>query len=308
MPHDALPLKAWREEVARAVFALDFKPLGDTPFHAETTPILATKSVQVLRWRHTPGYTFRDEALVRDGLSAYALVVPERPIEYAQRHGSGRLRAGEATLLNTAEPGSLGSPSPSCYVALIVPDAAEIGAGQVEPLLGQTWPRTLPALRLLRAYLSALADLPAAELAPLAARHVTDLVALAARQRLDLDTVEQAQSVEDQRVVVALDYISRNFRDPGLAEPAVAAAQGISTRYLQRLLERAGVRFTERVNAIRLEAAREAFVDQRLGHRRIAAIALDCGFSDISHFNRLFRRRFGATPSALRSHWRQSAG
>lgn len=308
MPHDVQPLKVWREEVARAVLALDFKPLGDAPFHAETTPLLASKSVQVLRWRHTPGHTFRDEALVKDGLSAYALVVPERSIEYAQRHGSGRLRAGEATLLNTAEPGSLGSPSPSCYVALVVPDVAEIDGGLVEPLLGKTWPRTLPALRLLRAYLSALAELPTAELAPLAARHVTDLMMLAARQRLDLDTVEQAQSVEDQRVMVAFDFIARNFRDPLLAEPAVAASQGISTRYLQRLLEKAGVRFTDRVNELRLDAARGALVDLSLDHLRISDIALDCGFSDISHFNRMFRRRFGATPSAMRSHWRNRAG
>ena len=33
---------------------------------------------------------------------------------------------------------------------------------------------------------------------------------------------------------------------------------------------------------------------------RICDIALQAGFSDISHFNRLFRSRFGGTPSDVR--------
>jgi AraC-like DNA-binding protein len=33
----------------------------------------------------------------------------------------------------------------------------------------------------------------------------------------------------------------------------------------------------------------------------ISAIALASGFGDLSHFNRSFRRRYGATPSDIRS-------
>jgi AraC-like DNA-binding protein len=36
------------------------------------------------------------------------------------------------------------------------------------------------------------------------------------------------------------------------------------------------------------------------GDRRISDIAFDCGFNDLSYFNRCFRRRFGLTPSAAR--------
>ena len=34
---------------------------------------------------------------------------------------------------------------------------------------------------------------------------------------------------------------------------------------------------------------------------RICDIALQSGFSDISHFNRFFRARFGDTPSGVRA-------
>jgi AraC-like DNA-binding protein len=35
-------------------------------------------------------------------------------------------------------------------------------------------------------------------------------------------------------------------------------------------------------------------------HRKIADIAAEAGFTDLSYFNRAFRRRYGETPSDLR--------
>jgi AraC-like DNA-binding protein len=42
-------------------------------------------------------------------------------------------------------------------------------------------------------------------------------------------------------------------------------------------------------------------MDPRARHRAIGDIALDCGFGDISYFNRAFRRRYGASPSEIRN-------
>jgi transcriptional regulator GlxA family with amidase domain len=41
--------------------------------------------------------------------------------------------------------------------------------------------------------------------------------------------------------------------------------------------------------------------DRRCRHLGIADIAFACGFGDISNFNRMFRRRFGDTPSGVRA-------
>jgi AraC-like DNA-binding protein len=43
------------------------------------------------------------------------------------------------------------------------------------------------------------------------------------------------------------------------------------------------------------------------GNDRICDIALRAGFSDISHFNRLFRSRFGDTPKGVRTHARMGS-
>jgi AraC-like DNA-binding protein len=56
-----------------------------------------------------------------------------------------------------------------------------------------------------------------------------------------------------------------------------------------------------RVNELRLQRAFTLLSEKSERPRRIADIALAAGFSDISQFNRLFRSRFGDTPSGVRT-------
>ena len=101
-----------------------------------------------------------------------------------------------------------------------------------------------------------------------------------------------------------LDDIAQRFQDPELRVAAVAQRQGISPRYLQRLLESSGISFAARVNELRLQRALTLLREP--GTRRVCDIALDAGFSDISHFNRVFRARFGDTPSGVRAQARRA--
>jgi AraC-like DNA-binding protein len=64
------------------------------------------------------------------------------------------------------------------------------------------------------------------------------------------------------------------------------------------LLHEAGASFTVRLTELRLRKAAERLAHP--GDGRISDIAFDCGFNDLSYFNRCFRRRFGLTPSAAR--------
>jgi AraC-like DNA-binding protein len=80
----------------------------------------------------------------------------------------------------------------------------------------------------------------------------------------------------------------------------VARCQGISPRYLQRLMASSGTSFTERVNELRLQRAFELLTESLASAQRISDVALEVGFSDVSHFNRLFRARFGDSPRGVR--------
>jgi AraC-like DNA-binding protein len=102
------------------------------------------------------------------------------------------------------------------------------------------------------------------------------------------------------RLGAARDHIAESFDEPELTVAAVAGRQGVSPRYLQRLFEASGTSFTAYVNELRLQRALTLLTGAPARTRRISDIALDAGFSDLSYFNRLFRSRFGDTPSGMR--------
>ena len=108
-------------------------------------------------------------------------------------------------------------------------------------------------------------------------------------------------AVAAARLNVALDYIATHFADPELSLTKVAGCLRISPRYLQRLLESSGTSFMARVTELRLKRALTVLTAQGESKIRISDVALQAGFSDISHFNRLFRSHFGATPSDVRA-------
>ena len=66
------------------------------------------------------------------------------------------------------------------------------------------------------------------------------------------------------------------------------------------MFEDEGTTFTDYVLEQRLAQAYRALIDPRRQAHKIAAVAIDCGFGDVSYFNRAFRRRFGVAPSDVR--------
>ena len=81
---------------------------------------------------------------------------------------------------------------------------------------------------------------------------------------------------------------------------SVAERHRVTPRYVRKLFEGEGVTFSEFVLAQRLARARRMLTDPRHDAETISAIAFACGFGDLSYFNRVFRRHFAATPTAVR--------
>jgi len=66
-------------------------------------------------------------------------------------------------------------------------------------------------------------------------------------------------------------------------------------------LQSSGRSFTEHVTELRLKRAYKLLSSPPGDKVRISDIALRCGFSDTSYFNRVFRLRFEETPSDVRA-------
>jgi AraC-like DNA-binding protein len=103
----------------------------------------------------------------------------------------------------------------------------------------------------------------------------------------------------DRRAAV-FRAIASQSGNPTLSAASVAKLLGVTPRYVHLLLEETGKSFTHHVLERRLERAAALLHDPRWRYRKIADIAAEAGFLDLSYFNRAFRRRYGATPSVVR--------
>lgn len=133
-----------------------------------------------------------------------------------------------------------------------------------------------------------------------AGQHVLELAALALSGNSRLAAYDGRGAVKAARLAAVQRCIRQSLGDPALSLPLVAGLNAISERYVQLLFEEQGTNFTAFVLAERLDLAHRWLVDPLHRGRQIADIAYSAGFSDLSHFNRSFRRRFGATPSLIR--------
>lgn len=95
-------------------------------------------------------------------------------------------------------------------------------------------------------------------------------------------------------------FILSRIDNPELCLEEVAAHQGISSSYVRKLFAAEGAKFTAFVLETRLQKVLRMLDDPDSRSQPISTIALRCGFNDISYFNRVFRKRYGCTPSDIR--------
>lgn len=93
-------------------------------------------------------------------------------------------------------------------------------------------------------------------------------------------------------------YIDAHFRNPELTIQDIADDLGMSLRQLQRGFTAIGSTPTKYLLMKRIEHARRGIDDRRAGRRDdlISSIAYEAGFSDLSYFQRCFRKAFGTSP------------
>ena len=93
--------------------------------------------------------------------------------------------------------------------------------------------------------------------------------------------------------------IDAHLGDSGLGPQDVALACAVSVGYLNRLFRESGTTVAEHIREQRLQRCWRALGEPTAAG--IGAIAARCGLPDHAHFCRLFRARFGMTPSERRA-------
>ena len=299
---ERIRIPMWREEFGRRIVHVDIEPSSDVQFQAEAT-LQALQGLRVLAWKGSAMRFKRLQTNIVDGDDSIGLIVssPSRS-QLSQRGQEIEFRAGDAIAVLHSEPATVTYVEGLQFGLAVPRDALTPRVTNVDSLAMRPISRRTEALRLLMTYLKwALKEgaLAAPKLRDAVVTHIHDLVALAICERAPLGE-SSASAVVAARHSAALDHIAAHFEDPGLSLEAVARSQGISPRYLQRLLEASEMSFTARVNELRLQRAFALLIEPHDSAKRISDAALEAGFSDISHFNRQFRTRFGDSPRGVR--------
>jgi len=294
---DRLPM--WREEFGRNIVRVDIDPLDREGFRAEAT-LRALPGLRTVCFAGSAMAFNRTAAMAAQGEEALGLIVGAGGNTVTtQRCQESVLADGDALPVFADEACFL---TGTRHIGLLVPRSAiRMRVRDLETIRPRKIPRSAAPLQLLMSYLSALPPAEALEdpkLQRMIADHVHDLIALALAPETSCDTID-AGGVRAARLSLALRHINDGFARPEFDLTAAARMQKITPRYLQLLLESTGTTFSARVNELRLQRALALLVAPG-ERRRISDIALDAGFSDISHFNRVFRSRFGDTPRNLR--------
>lgn len=107
-------------------------------------------------------------------------------------------------------------------------------------------------------------------------------------------------SSDSRRVKKVIEYLENNFQNEvRLAE--VAAHIGMTEVSFSRFIKkRTGKNFIEYLNDLRLGVASSMLVNT---NKYIAEITFECGFNNLSNFNRLFKKRKACTPKEFRDNY-----
>lgn len=111
------------------------------------------------------------------------------------------------------------------------------------------------------------------------------------------EIVVQEDEAESPLIRRARAYILANQADP-IDLDKVAQAMHVSTFYFCKMFKKAtGLTFTDYLSRVRVEKAKTLLLNP---HLRISEIAYDVGFQSLTHFNRMFRKIVGESPTAYR--------
>jgi len=295
-------VEAVREIYGKSIIKVQLEPLLDMPFqfdatlHALSDLKFASGTLSPVRGLLTKSLISGDDLLFNVTLSGGRSL-----------HQCGRealLGPGEGGLTTNVDPGAVTVHAPSRFFSFRTPrKTLQPAIGDLDAALVRTIPPNNEALRLLIGYARLIEEsqpMTTPQLRDLVATHFQDLIALAVGATRETGEIARGRGLPAARLVAIKSDILANLARADLSIDAVAKRHGITPRYIGMLFAGEETSFTHFVLTSRLDEAYRMLRSAFHRTRPIGEIALACGFSDLSYFNRAFRRRYGLTPSDVR--------
>lgn len=289
--------------VARHWAGMRFEPLHADDLNIDIAVFDLPDAVSIAKAHYPPMVGQRPRDLLSDGRDNYTIAIVSDDHEVSvEGRPAVTVKAGDLLLVNEATHFEVRHP---CATTVELVSLAYSQMSARMPRLDRApfyhIPRSAPGASWFVGYANLLRQAPPVgdKARQTAANHIHDLVAVALEGFVPTDTTHRDNSIRAARLELIKKYVADRVSDAALNVQAVAKRHGVTPRYVQQLFERDGTTFTHFVRDRRLELAFDRLAEG--SSASVAHIAFESGFSDLSNFNRAFRRRFGVTPSEIRA-------
>lgn len=111
---------------------------------------------------------------------------------------------------------------------------------------------------------------------------------------------KDVQQEHNSRIKAAINYINLNYnKEITLSDVAkkINMSESAFSRYFK---SKTGISFIDNLIQVRLGHASRLLIDNNLS---ISEIAYECGFNNISNFNRIFKKKKGCTPKSFKENF-----
>jgi AraC-like DNA-binding protein len=294
---------AWREWVFNHFGGLESDLYGDTEFEGHMAASHAG-DVILTRLEANRHRVLRSPHLARTSDTAYLkIVAPWKGSAAVEQQGRRACaREGGWVIYDTTGSYAIANPQPVEHLIVMLPKdrMAERGVRLDDLMARQVGGGSGISRVALETMRTTYQELP--NMSEDAARGAGELIMQLVR--LSLAELAGQETAVTQRAALKdriRDHVARHLGDPQLSIDGIARALNCSRRHLYNAFAGDEDTLAGYIQRQRVQACARELRENARGAHPITEIALSCGFSNLSHFSRVFRDHMGMSPSEFRS-------
>lgn len=262
-------------------FSYDSLGYVDIATHTSQTSLVWQRTHQCIRQHPNPDFYL---GIIQSGKGALS-----------QDGCSSTVQAGDIVIYDATKPFDFAMDNMVINIVHLPRRIMDKEAPSISALVGRTFDLSRPGITSLKQMVSEAYQFNSAQEKPFLTEQFANTLFSVISVSINLQKSDEAAKPDLYGRI--LNYLRQNLHDHQLSIASIANAHHVSPRTISRIFAAHDTTPMSFVWGERLAACRKVLAEGKA--RNITDVALDHGFSDMSHFSLAFRKAFGCSPSSL---------